>query len=510
MLLLNEKEMKILDATAINEYKVPSLILMEYAAKSACDYIFDNHNNKEKILILSGTGNNGADGLCLARLLKHFNFEPVVFLLGSSKKLSSEGIVHYESLKALNIETYEITEENNNIEILDTKLKHSDLIIDSIFGISLNREITGFRKKAIELVNNIKENKNTKIIALDMPSGIEANTGNVLGAAIKADTTITFAHAKLGLYLRDGIEHAGKIIVSDIRIPKVAEEKLENPIKVIDKESFRNLKERPAISHKGDFGKLLIVAGSKDMGGAALLSAKAALRAGAGLVYVITHQDNKAALLSFVPEAIVHTYNDEWNEASLNALFKRVAKGVSACLVGCGLSQTSTAIALVKSAMQVKIPLLIDADGLNIMAKNKDIFNLALARKDKTILTPHIAEFARLSSKKISEIEDDLINSAKDFVKQHKLNLCLKSHRTIVCFENTNTYLNIYGNNGMATAGSGDVLSGIIAANIAQRYNDNFEESVLKAVYLHSKAGDKAKDSHNAERLIASDIIEYL
>ncbi len=509
MLLINKEQMKLLDKTAIENYSIPSLILMEHAAKSACDYIINNYKNARKVLIISGTGNNGADGLCLARQLKLKNLEPVVFLLGNEEKLSDEGKIHYKSISKLNVQVYCLDKENENVFIdkLTNSILINEIIVDAIFGISLNREVGGIYKKVINLINQT----NKVIISLDMPSGIEADSGKVLGVAVKADTTITFAYYKIGLVLNEGSEYAGKIILADISIPKLAEDKLEYPIKIIDEVSFNGLDKRKSSGHKGTFGKVLIIAGSKNMAGAASLSTKAAYRSGCGLVYVISHKENRNSILSYVPEAIVFEYDEKTSYEELDQLIQEQTKSVDSVLIGCGISKNIEAKVLVKIALELDKNLVLDADALNLISEDEKLLLQLKNRKNKTIITPHIGEMARLCSKKIEEIQDDPISIAKNFAKEYNLTVYLKSAKSILCFANHNTYINIRGNSGMATAGSGDVLAGIIAAKLALMKNgENFEKLVLKAVYMHNRAGDKAKEVRGEESLIASDMIEYL
>ncbi len=509
MLLLSQTEMKLLDKTAIEECGIPSLILMEYAAKSAKDYIRKNYDCTSRILIVCGSGNNGADGLCLARQLKYLDFDPYIYLIGDSEKLSEEGRQHYESLSSLNMNIRILTSETIDYEIDHFKkdLLMSTLVVDAIFGISLNREIEGIHRDVIEMINN----GYTKVLSLDMPSGIEADTGEVLGIAVKADTTITFAHPKLGLYLNDGIKYSGKVLIGDIKIPKMAESRLLNPIKIIDEDIFSDLPKRDPSGHKGTFGKVLIVAGSYDMGGAAALSAKAAYRGGCGLVYVLTHRENKQSILSYIPEAIVYTYDDDFSKGQLEETLLRLSEGMDSVLIGCGLSKSETAKTLFSKSLDLDKPLVIDADALNILSEDAELLESLKHRKNKTVLSPHLGEMARLHSIPVSEIIEKPLAIAKSFVKEYKVNLCLKSSKTIVCTEKLNVYFNIIGNSGMATAGSGDVLSGLIAAKIALSESDeDFDKLICKAVHMHSRAGDNAKDERGEEAIIASDIIEKL
>ncbi len=508
MLLLNADEMKSLDASAINDYHIPSLILMEHAALNVHDYICEKYAVNDKVVIVSGTGNNGADGLCLARLLYQTGFNPVVFLLGNESKLTKEARVHCDSLNSLGIKLYNISSQISGLtaEILVSEIALSSVVVDAIFGISLNREVTGIYSDVIAVINEYSN----KIISLDIPSGVSADKGEVLGIAVKADVTITFAKPKVGLCLYQGAMYSGEVIVADIGIPKIAENKLKHPVKLINQECFERISYRNPFSHKGDFGKVLIVAGSRDMAGAATLAARSAYRAGSGLVYVLTHRDNKTAILANSPETIVYSYGDETTDGELALMLLDISKTVDSVVIGCGLSKSNSSKQLVSASFDIEKPILMDADALNIMAEDDRLLDQLKTRIYPTILTPHIGEMARLSKKTSQEISSDLLRTSKEFVEEYHVNLCLKSARTVVSFVSNKQFVNIKGNSGMATAGSGDVLSGTIGAMIAMNSEEYFEEAVLKGVYIHSVAGDKAAELRGEDSLIASDIIENL
>ncbi len=508
MLVLNKNEMKSLDNSAINDYGIPSIILMEYAAKSVHDYISNKFDKKSQITIVVGVGNNGADGLCLARQLKHSLYEPIVFCIGNYEKSTEEFKIHYKSLKSLGIKIYEYGEYSQNkfISEFKNKILNNDLIIDGIYGISLNREIVGIYKEIIDIINN----SNTNVLSLDIPSGIDSDTGKSLGIAIKANTTICFAYPKIGLYMNEGREHSGEILISDIGIPRIANKNLKNASRLLNEDCFKNLSIKKDDSHKGNFGKILIIAGSENMAGAASLSAKAAYRAGTGIVYILTHKENKTAILSYLPEAIVYTYDNNSSKKDLENQIINLSQKVDSILIGCGLSESKIAQNLLDFTIKLDLPLVIDADAINLISKNKNIFKMLSKRKKSTILSPHLGEMSRLISKPINEIKNNLINEAKKFVKKNNINLCLKSDRTVVSFVNGNTYLNINGNSGMATAGSGDVLAGVITSHLAMYNSTEYEQAVCKAVFLHSKAGDNAKEKRNQYSIIASDIIDFL
>lgn len=562
MLVLTQEQMKALDSAAIHEFSIPSLILMEYAAKAAHDYITERFLRNSTISIVCGKGNNGADGLCLARQLWHSNYRPLVCLIGNADALTEEGKTHHASLLSLGCSIYEVCGQDNKTErspatkeapsstlsdqnreidlhTFEKMIAFSSLVVDGIFGISLNRPIEGVYKKVIDIINKTKKTSGATILSLDIPSGIETDTGNILGTAISADVTITFAYPKIGLYTSQGAKYAGTIVSSDIGIPKEAEQKLQNtvqkyPIKTLSKEAFEDLPTRNPYGHKGSFGRILIVAGSKDMGGAAMLSAKAAYRYGTGLVYVLTHTDNGQSILNFVPEAIVHTYDDFTPKKELKTIVAELNEKVDAVVVGSGLSTDENARLLTEECLLVKQPLLLDADALNIVSKDKTLKEKIKKRQTLTVLTPHLGEAERLSETPKKVIEENIVTFAKTYATTNNIVLCLKTAHTLLTFPKGTIYLNTMENSGMATAGSGDVLAGVLGASmaLAQKttgYSDDYvrtstdeqvmngvvhspiiEQHLVKGLYTYVQAGDKARQKTSESHMMARDIIEHL
>ncbi|MDO4772515.1 MAG: NAD(P)H-hydrate dehydratase [Bacillota bacterium] len=508
MLCLTKEEMKTLDRCAIEEFHIPSLILMEYAARSAYEFIARRFPITSRIMIVSGSGNNGADGLCLARQLKHGGYQPLVFLLAGPDKLSEEGKLHYASLLSLGMEVFraDALSEEELRALFQERAEACDLIVDAIFGISLNRPVGGIYRSIIEGMNR----SGARLLSLDLPSGIDADSGKELGISVKADYTVSFAHPKRGLYLNEGARRRGELQIADIGIPKEAETRLASPLKVLDETCFAELPPRDPEGHKGSFGKVLIIAGSYNMAGAAALSAKACYRAGAGLVYVLSHRENRVPILAQVPEAIVHSYDEQSGEADLKAQVRELAENADCVLIGCGLSKGVQAEALLHTCIELEKPLLLDADALNLLAERRALFQTLKTRTQSTVLTPHLGEMARLCSLEIGKIKEDPIGIAREFTEANGCILCLKSANTVVCFESGGTYLNLGGNSGMATAGSGDVLAGILSAKLAISNAQDLEARLLSAIFLHSRAGELAKESGGEERLIASDLIEHL
>ncbi len=504
MYALTAKQMKDLDASAINDWQIPAILLMEHAALALYSEIAEHYNKNAKILIVCGAGNNGGDGLALTRLLLKNGYSPTIAMLTQPEKLSELSTIHYHILKRQNANIVQIVKQDD-LTTIDTDY---NLIVDAIFGVSLNRPVEGLYATVIDWINQ----QNAKILAVDVPSGIDATSGKYLATAVKADLTVTFAAAKCGLYLYPAADYVGQLVIADIGIPQAAYQQLADSqriIEVLTADCLILLAKRSANTHKGSYGKALIIAGSNNMAGAALLAAKAAYKTGAGLVCVLTDCANQTALNSYLPEAICHGYRADGNFEFAIKQLKEQADKANCLLIGPGLSTEPIAQALVKTALTIDKPLIIDADGLNILSENEQLFKQLKSRSSITVLTPHIGEMARLTKLNRKRILDDPLNIAKQFATEHNVILVLKSARTIIAQPNGQLAINIAGNNGMATAGSGDVLAGAIAGLLANKAN-KAADAVNAAVFLHATAGDKAALKTGKSGLIASDIIDML
>ncbi len=507
MKALTAEQMRKLDAFTIERRAIPALLLMEHAAMAVWQEIKEKEKSAQQILIVCGAGNNGGDGLALARLLMQDNYEVSIVLLADTKKFSVLARQQYQILLNLKARIIELTEAKD-FEKLDNNW---DIIIDAIFGVSLNREVKGIYADAISYINNNK----AKVIAIDLPSGVDASTGKILGTAVKADKTITFAETKIGLHLYPAANYCGQIIIADIGIDNNAlptlmqKQDFGDVIEIITDNCLEKLAKRKANSHKGTYGSALIIAGGKDMAGAAMLASKAAYKTGVGLTRIITDESNKTAVNCFLPEAICYTHNTKTTDKNLRKLFEKEINKATAILIGCGLGTDDRAKQLLELAIASDLPLVIDADGLNLLAENPFMLDELKLRENATILTPHIKEMTRLAKINKEELLEKQIEIAKNFAMERNIFLVLKNARTIVASSTGKTYLNIKGNNGMATGGSGDVLAGIITGLISNTENDKLNAAIA-GVYLHASAGDKAAEKQGAHALLASDIIDSI
>lgn len=482
--LLTGCEMKNWEKQAMEQYRVPSLLLMERAAQAVVERVTSGCYDLHRVLVACGTGNNGGDGLAVARLLKAKGIRVEVCLTGALDRLSEEAKQQMEMYRAV-----------SGKFVTAPAYDEYTVIVDAIFGIGCNREITGIAAEVIEEINHA----DAPVISIDVPSGISADTGTVCGCAVKADVTVTFFTWKLGMMLYPGREYCGRIFLADMGIPFEKPEQCQAV--TYDSEDIKKLPERKADSHKGTYGKVLVMAGSPKISGAAYLAAAGAYRIGAGLVKLYTPKENLFAMQTLLPEALIEVYD---RERPLVKQLKQCMEWADAIVIGPGFGTDRMAEKILKYTIsKSKVPVVIDADGLNILAKNKTCF---LDKNAPLVLTPHIQEMSRMTGISREEILKDRMGAAKKFTDTYPVTLVLKDACTVVAKENEQFYINASGNSGMATGGSGDVLAGMIGGLIAQGMNG--PEAARLGVYVHGVAGDAAAKKKGAYSMIATDILD--
>ena len=494
--LVTGKEMKLLDQNTSSHYKIPELVLMEQAAMhfvwELCTVL--SSQSPRKGIVFCGLGNNGADGIAIARLLIERGIPTHICKIKDFLNEKSQASASFQVQESI-YDAYKYPVIGSLDEIQN---ENYDFVIDAVFGIGLSRNLNDEYIALLDKINYLNGIK----IAVDMPSGINSDNGQIMGNAVKCDYTITFSFEKMGQYLWPGCEYAGKTYVVDMGITQKSWLDKKPNYAYLEDKDLSKLPKRVDHSNKGIYGKLLVIAGSKEMAGAAIFCAKAAYRSGVGLVKVFTHEDNRTIIQAAVPESIVATYGNKLNKEELIEHLK----WADALVVGPGLGQSSIAKDIVKLVHRtVSVPVVWDADALNIFAQD---INQLLLPHTEYIVTPHIGEFSRLTENTVNWIQNHLIESAIDFARTYDLICVLKDFHTFTAVPFGLSYLNLTGNNGMATAGSGDVLAGIIGALLAQGVRGDNAASI--GVYLHGLAGDKAKGKNSAHALIASDIIEAL
>lgn len=485
--LVNSREMRQYDNHTSEVFKVSSLLLMEQAAIAACEEIEKLVSKKEAILIVCGTGNNGGDGLAIGRILLLKGYTLELVLVGDEKKASEQNKKQQEILKAYGVPVYK------EIPIQ----KDYQLIIDAIFGVGLTRKIEGVYRNTLEKLNDMTGQK----LAIDIPSGVSADDGAVLGVAFKADKTVTFAFDKVGLHLWPGNAVAGEVIVKEIGITEKSFLERRPAVAALEDSDLDQLTIRPTHSNKGTFGKLLIVAGSVNMAGAAILAGKSAYASGCGLVRILTPEENRVIIQTALPEAILTTYSAKKADVDI---VKDAIDWADVVLIGPGIGIGEVSEALLKQVLKsVSVPIVMDADALNLVAKDTNVLRQP---HTEMVITPHLGEMSRLTGDSVAFLQTRLLDTARDFANTYNVTCILKDERTITSIPYGATYVNLSGNAGMATAGSGDVLSGIVGSLMAQGYSS--EKAAPLAVYLHGAAGDCMVKETGKAGLIASDLIQ--
>ncbi len=489
--ILLSEQMKHCDLYTIEKKGVPSRTLMERAAEAVVSEIMKAELDISKVTVICGGGNNGGDGFAAARFLaqrareKGMDFSISTFFVGAEGKESEE--CAYQRKKALSFGIPQASAAD---------IESATLIIDAIFGIGLKGKIEGNIASVIETINR----RDAAVVAVDIPSGINADTGAVMGIAVEADITVTMARKKVGHLLYPGAEKCGKLIKVDIGIDTEAIEG-ENKIFSSEELPFPMPKRSPS-SNKGDFGKVLIVAGAPNMAGAAYLSALAAYRSGAGLVRIFTTEKNRIILQTLIPEAVLSTYE---TEDDITSMLPEMARNSDSVVVGPGLSKSSAARLLLETVLKnTSCPLVIDADALNIISENKVMWKYI---GKNTVITPHMGEMSRLTGMGISELKENAVENALSFAKEKGIICCMKDASTVIS-DGERVYISRSGCSALSKGGSGDVLTGMIAA-IAAVKTDLFEASCM-GVFLHGRAGTIAANCLTEYSLLARDIAENI
>lgn len=497
MKLPNALQMKELDVATIQEEEISSYDLMERAASQLASFIYTHYENKNRpVVIFCGPGNNGGDGLAVARKMSQHGYAQLqVFLFNTSQSLSEDCQTNMIRLQTEcpNVTFTEITQQFEA-----PQLAANTLVIDALFGTGLGRPLGGGFAALVQFINA----SGTEVISIDMPSGLmsEDNTLNSPSAIVRATVTLTLGLPKLALILPDTQVFAGKVYVLPIGLSETKIAELQTPFQITEHAEMRALlRPRPAFGHKGTFGNGLLIAGRYGMAGAAVLAARACLRAGVGKVTIHTPTCNNDILQIAVPEAVLHHDTDErvFSKAIHSEAFQAVAIGP-----GIG-TEKRTALALIEQVSHSALPLVIDADAINIFGSHK---GWIAQIPQHSIFTPHPTEMKRLGI--CNNDSFSILLEAINLAKRHHFYIVLKGHYTAVCTPKGYVYFNPTGNSGMATAGSGDVLTGIILALLAQQYPQ--EAACRLGVYLHGLAGDLAAQERGEYALTASDLIDFL
>jgi NAD(P)H-hydrate epimerase len=502
--LVSGSEMGQIDRHTITEVGISGLVLMEQAGRRVTESILADYSDLERVLVLAGRGNNGGDGFVISRLLAQAGIEVKTILLGDKEQLTGDAKVNLNILEELGYQVEEIT-RLEGVQSLQSDFKRADLLVDALLGTGIKGELRGLFPAIIKLVNQVR----TSVVSVDIPSGVEADSGLVKDVAIKAQQTITFALPKLGLILYPGAEFVGQLKIVEIGIPQQVIEQQEITTNLITSDLVAGLfPARADKSHKGDYGKLLLVAGSTGMTGAASLVAQSSLKMGAGLVTVGVPQSLNPTLEVKLTEVMTYPLAEtDSGTVAVDALeqVNDLMSSRDVLAVGPGLGVEEEVEVLVNQLLaELEKPIVIDADGLNA------INDLAIlkARTNATILTPHPGEMSRLIGQPIVEIEKNRLEVAQEFALAYGVTLVLKGAKTVIATPGGKAYVNQTGNSALATGGSGDVLTGLITSLLGQGLTA--EDSAIIAVYLHGLAAELGSEELTKYSLLPTDLIDYL
>lgn len=489
------REMKEYDEKTISRIGIPALVLMERAALETVRALLKEKEIFRTVLILAGTGNNGGDGLAVGRMLAAHGFQVTFFLVGDRERLSKETAQQRDILLNLG---FSIQDKLENQEY--------DIVIDALFGIGLSREIEGEYCELVSQVNAMGR-AGAFICSVDIPSGISADTGRIMGCAVRADMTVAFAFAKRGELLYPGRDYAGKLVVCDIGIPEVLAKRQKPETFFYEREDIvKKLPPRTPWGNKGTFGKVLLIAGNRDMCGACILAGKSIFRTGAGMVKILSPECNREILQSALPEATLYSYQDMPEK-------EQVCKSLEwadAIVAGPGIGTVKAAYELVYACIESGLPMTLDADALNLIGANHELAQL-LQKRDggNVVMTPHPGELSRLAGMDINDYKQDRMGMIREVLGKYSCVIASKDAVTMVVDpKEKEWYINTSGNDGMAVAGSGDVLAGIIGALVAQKM-PGFEAASL-GVFLHGTAGDIACKVKGKYGMTAMDIVDQL
>jgi len=500
--------MRILEQKAIEELRIPSVILMENAASRLAEHCYRliSENKLKNVLIVCGSGNNGGDGLALARHLRVRGIDVKIIYTGdinanSVNSAKNGAALNLEIVKNMNIPLFPVS-HNDDSALVKSLAENCDLLIDAMLGTGLDRDVEGIYKSLTETINRYAK----YVVSVDIPSGVHSDSGRIMGYAVEAKETVTFCLPKIGLYAYPGAQFAGKIHVEDISIPHSLTDGLDIKAEILtDREAHNLLPARKPRSNKGDYGKILVFAGSAEMPGAAALTCSASYMAGAGLVCAcavpqvasVIHHWQREVITRNVPEK-----NGMYCKESIEPLREELSSA-DVIIIGPGIGRSCDVTEFVHELIKAaQAPLVLDADALFALSENPQVLKTL---RVPCLITPHPGEMSRLTGLSVSEILDDIAGTALRFAEKYNVVTLLKDAHTIIAAPNGRYNINITGNNALSKAGTGDVLTGMIAGFAAQGA-DVFTAGVLGA-YFHGRAGEAAAARKSCYGVTAEDIL---
>jgi hydroxyethylthiazole kinase-like uncharacterized protein yjeF len=506
MRVLNAAQMREADRRTIEEIGIPSLVLMENAGRQVVAAMEAMYTDllERHVAVLCGRGSNGGDGFVVARTLVQRGVEVSVFLIGGVAEVKGDARTNLEILGRLGLSVVEIA-DSQAWELHFSEISDCTLIVDAIFGIGINAPLTGLMETVVADVNG----SGIPIVSIDLPSGLSADSPEPLGDSIEASMTVTLAAPKISLVLPPAERRAGDIVIADIGIPSDVIESLDGPrVEFLTRSGMRELvSPRSVDSHKGDYGHVLVVAGARGTTGAAHLAGISALRSGAGLVTIATPACCQPIVASLAPEYMTVPIDETPDGLDPESVDRLIDLARDVIAIGPGLGQGASTKRFVKALVdRATMPLVIDADGLNAFSDDPD--RLAGREGRDVIITPHPGEMARLVGMSSDEVQASRLEIARNFAVSHHAYVVLKGHRTLIATPDEKVFINPTGNAGMATGGTGDVLTGMIAAWLAQLLDA--EAACKLAVYLHGMAGDLAEADEGEVSMTAGDVAGHL
>jgi len=506
MRVLNAAQMREADRRTIEEIGIPSLVLMENAGRqvvAAMEAIYADLLERQ-VAVLCGRGNNGGDGFVVARTLVQRGVDVSVFVLGLISDVRGDARVNLEILGRLGVTVVEVS-DGQAWELHLSEVRDCTLIVDAIFGTGLNAPVSGLIESVITDINA----SSIPVVSIDLPSGLSADSSDTRGESIDAETTVTLAAPKLPLVLPPAETRAGDIVIADIGIPTDVLDSVDGPrIELMTRSSAReHITPRTADSHKGDYGHVLVVAGSRGKTGAAHLSGIGALRSGAGLVTVATAASCQAIVAGMAPEYMTVGLDETDYGLDPEGVDRLLEMARDVVAVGPGLGQAPATQSFIKALVdRATCPLVIDADGLNAFSGDPD--RLTGREGRDIIITPHPGEMARLVGMSTDEVQASRLEIARNFAVSHHLYVVLKGHRTLIATPDGKVFINPTGNPGMSTGGTGDVLTGMVSAWLAHLLDA--EAACKVAVYLHGMAGDLAEADEGEIAMTAGDLAAHI
>ncbi|HPR63772.1 MAG TPA: NAD(P)H-hydrate dehydratase [Thermoanaerobaculia bacterium] len=504
MFIVTSSQMREADRQAIEQYGIPSIVLMENAATGIVDVVHERFSDAQRVVILAGKGNNGGDGLAVARHLHNRGRMVEVWLFASLKEVRGDAAKNLRIARRMGVPIMTVKSRRDMIRLADA-LSRADLAIDALFGTGLTKPLNGMYAEAVALLSG----SGVPVLAVDIPSGLSGSTQDLIGPAVQADMTVTFAALKVPHVFTPAVSFMGDVVVVDIGIPFEVLEGLAT-LELLGKDALSTLIEsRPLESHKGSFGHVVVIAGSRDKPGAAALAARAAYRMGAGLVTVASVEPCVSSTIhggsEIMGRVLMSTHEGTINPDSLPGLIE-FCRDKDAVLIGPGMGTGEETQDFIRTlVMGLAHPVVLDADALTAFQGKLPRLR---ERSEMTILTPHPGEMARLLNVDVDRVQAERVATVQDAVRQSNAVTILKGHQSLIGVPGDRVYVNPTGNPGMATGGMGDILGGMITSLVGQGYTA--EAAACLATFLHGIAGDLALESTGEISLMAGDLLDMI